>query len=297
MKTKVLVIGSVKFSKYLFKIINKIPCLEVVAVVTKKSSVINSDFYSLEEDAKIHNIPVFISNGAEDISVLKYIKKQKIKLGICIGWSHILSKSFINSFAQGIIGYHPSELPNNKGRHPLIWSLILGLPTIGSTFFLMNKYVDQGCILDQKIIKISKKDNATNLYMKVVKVASKQLYNLVPCYINRNIKLKKQSTVKGNSWRRRTEIDGMIDWRMSFDAIDNLVKALNKPYPGATCLFKNKTYIITKVEKSGINKINYEPGKVIKVSKRRIIVKCWQGSIILTEHNFDTLPIEGEYLF
>ena len=297
MKTKVLVIGSVKFSKYLFKIINNIPDLELAAVVTKRSSVINSDFYSLEEDAAKYNIPVFISNGVEDINVLKYIKKQKIKLGFCIGWSHILSESFINSFEQGIIGYHPSELPNNKGRHPLIWSLVLGLPSIGSTFFLMNKYIDQGYILDQKIIKISKKDNATNLYMKVVKVASKQLSNLVPCYIEGKIKSKKQNIVKGNSWRKRTEIDGMIDWRMSFNAIDNLVKALNKPYPGATCLFKDKTYIITKVEKGRMNKINSEPGKVLKVNKRRIIVKCWEGSIILTEHNFDSLPIEGEYLF
>ena len=39
MKTKVLVIGSVKFSKYLFKIINNIPDLELAAVVTKKSSI------------------------------------------------------------------------------------------------------------------------------------------------------------------------------------------------------------------------------------------------------------------
>ena len=297
MKTKVLVIGSVKFSKYLFKIINNITCLKVTAVITKRSSVINSDFYSLEADAKKRNIPVFISNGADDISVIKYIKKQKIKLGICIGWSHLLSESFINSFAKGIIGYHPTELPTNKGRHPLIWSLILGLPTIGSTFFLMNKYADQGSIIDQKIIKISKKENATNLYMKLIKVASKQLYNLVPCYINGNIKLKKQNILKGNSWRRRSQTDGNIDWRMSFDAIDNLVRALNKPYPGATCLFKDKTYIVSKVKKSRINKINYEPGKVIKVNKRNIIVKCWQGSIILAEHNFDTLPIEGEYLF
>ena len=25
------------------------------------------------------------------------------------------------------IGFHPAALPANKGRHPIIWSLVLGL--------------------------------------------------------------------------------------------------------------------------------------------------------------------------
>ena len=29
--------------------------------------------------------------------------------------------------ALGVIGYHPAELPKNRGRHPLIWALVLGL--------------------------------------------------------------------------------------------------------------------------------------------------------------------------
>ena len=39
---------------------------------------------------------------------------------------------------------------------------------------------------------------------------------------------------------KRSEIDGKIDWRMGADNINNLVKALTKPYPGAYFLIKEK---------------------------------------------------------
>ena len=36
---------------------------------------------------------------------------------------------------MGVLGFHPSELPKNRGRHPLIWALALGLKKSASTFF------------------------------------------------------------------------------------------------------------------------------------------------------------------
>jgi len=35
----------------------------------------------------------------------------------------------------GVVGFHPAALPANRGRHPLIWALFLGLKKTASTFF------------------------------------------------------------------------------------------------------------------------------------------------------------------
>lgn len=40
---------------------------------------------------------------------------------------------------MGVLGYHPAKLPQNRGRHPLIWALALGLKKSASTFFLWMK--------------------------------------------------------------------------------------------------------------------------------------------------------------
>ena len=137
MKMRAIIIGSVKFSKAIFMVLNSISELKIVAVITKRDSKINSDFYSLESDAVERNIPVLISNGMDKNNIKQFIKKSNIDIGFCIGWSHILSEDILNMAVKGFIGYHPAHLPYNRGRHPLIWALSLGLSKTSSTFFLI----------------------------------------------------------------------------------------------------------------------------------------------------------------
>ena len=64
-----------------------------------------------------------------------WIKKINPDLIICLGVK--TSKQKILSLPNiGAIGYHPADIPSNKGRHPIIWSLALGLKKAASTFFL-----------------------------------------------------------------------------------------------------------------------------------------------------------------
>ncbi len=37
---------------------------------------------------------------------------------------------------MGVIGCHDTMLPQNRGRHPIIWALALGLKETGQTFLL-----------------------------------------------------------------------------------------------------------------------------------------------------------------
>ena len=54
---------------------------------------------------------------------------------ICVGWSQILKSEILNIPKLGVIGFHPSKLPENRGKHPIIWSLVLGKKETASTFF------------------------------------------------------------------------------------------------------------------------------------------------------------------
>ena len=100
---------------------------------------------------------------------------------------------------------------------------------------------------------------------------------------------------KGNTWRKRDFKDGKIDFRMHSLAIYNLIRALAPPYIGAEISYKNKIYKIyeAKIVKNSQN--NLECGKILKVSQKGILVKSYDGAILLTKHNFDILPENGEY--
>ena len=175
---KILFIGSVIFSKLILEklFVNN---LNIVGVCTKNKSTFNSDFYNLSNTCKKFDIPYMYTKDINSKITFNWIKKKKPDLIICCGWSQLINQKTLNIPRYGAIGYHPADLPNNRGRSPIIWSIFLGLKRCGSTFFLMNKKADNGIILSKKNIKIQNSDNATSLYQKLNITASKQIINIL----------------------------------------------------------------------------------------------------------------------
>lgn len=99
-----------------------------------------------------------------------------------------------------------------------------------------------------------------------------------------------QDHSKANVWRKRRLEDGCIDWRMQDEAIYNLVRALSYPYVGAHLIRDGKPISVWKAEIGPSLPINIEPGRIMDVRGRDILVKCYTGSVWLLEHGFDILP-------
>ena len=140
----------------------------------------------------------------------------------------------------GVVGFHPAALPANRGRHPIIWSLVLGLDKTASTFFFMDAGADSGDILSQREILISDQDDARTLYNKVTEMALSQIEEFLPALASGSAQRVTQSPLEASSWRKRRKTDGVIDWRMSAQSIHNLVRGLSKPYVGAHFLTDGK---------------------------------------------------------
>jgi methionyl-tRNA formyltransferase len=295
-KKKILFIGTVEFSyKALSTLIeNK---FEIVGILSKKESNFNSDYYDLTPLAEDNNIPIIYRTKDNKDEIISFIKSLNPDIIYCFGWSHILTKSILSIPKYGVIGFHPAELPNNRGRHPIIWALFLGLKQTASTFFIMDEGADTGDIISQEKIKIID-DNAFTLYNKIINVALKQIVSFTIELETKEVFLNKikQDKTQGNSWRKRTKQDGKIDFRMTSNAILNLVNALSSPYVGAHVEFQNQDVKIWNVRDEKSNLSNFEPGKVLEIIGNDIIVKTYDGSIRILDHEFKITPTKGEYL-
>lgn len=270
---------------------------DVVGVIAKEKSSFNSDFKDLGVLCKKYNIEINYVKSINDEESIQFIHHCKPDLGLCIGWSQLVSNEVITMFPKGMVGYHPAQLPNNRGRHPIIWALALGLNQTASTFFMLEEGADEGAVISQEIVNISYEDNARSLYDKLMEKAKVQIVDLVKTMENNKIQAIPQSREQGNVWRKRSKNDGCIDWRMSSRSIYNLVRSLSEPYVGAHCSYKGKEYKIWSVKEKKISGLeNFEPGKVIEIfSNTHYLVKAGEHCIEVL--NSDPIILDvGDYL-
>ena len=292
---KILFIGTVEFSK---KALQKLIELnaQVVGVCTKESSEFNSDFADLRPLCEKNKIPYKFTDNVNSKDNCDWIKSFNPDIIFCFGWSNLLKKNVLTLAPMGVLGFHPSELPKNRGRHPLIWALVLGLKKSASTFFFMNEGIDSGKILSQKRFDILENDDVQILYDKFTSIALLQIEKFLPQLQKKTYQTIKQTDETSNTWRSRTKIDGQIDFRMSSQAIYNLVRALSKPYVGAHVNYNEKEIIVWKVQIIDNKQVNIESGKVLDINEDKILVKTYDGAIEITHHEFKKLPNIGEYL-
>ena len=269
----------------------------VSGIVTKEQSSVNSDFHSLISLADEYGIESFCTKNINDKASYEFISSKKPDVIYCFGWSNLIGKELLTLAPYGIIGFHPAEIPMNRGRHPLIWALVLGLDKTASTFFVMDEGADSGDIISQKQVVIDYNDDAYSLYEKILNVAKDQVIELTGMLNADSLVRIPQKTGTGNTWRKRNKLDGQIDWRMSCEAIYNLVRGLTHPYVGAHFVYGDKEIKIWKciAEQNDTYK-NIEPGKVLMVrSDNEFIVKAYDGIVHVIECDSVRLK-EGEYL-
>ncbi len=272
--------------------------IEVVAVITKNKSTFNADHVDLSEVCKEQHIPYHFEDSKKKSDSLEFMRAYQPDIIYCFGWSFLLDSEFLKMSPKGVIGFHPAKLPQNRGRHPIIWALVLGLESTASTFFKMEHGADTGPILNQVDISISPEDDANDLYQNVLTNIKFQIKEFTLQLANNTAEFKVQDHSKATSWRKRTRKDGLIDWRMRAEDIYNLIRALSKPYPGAEFEFLGDLVPVlrSKVSDNQFLK-NIEPGTILEAGNHRILVKSGGNTAIwLLDLEMKKLPLLGEYL-
>lgn len=293
---KIIVIGNVQFTLEMLRALKETSSV-VVGVITSEDSGVNSDYVNLGPYCEELSIDMFRTDDINADKTLRWIKGKNADVIFCLGWSHLINKEILGAVPLGVIGYHPARLPQNRGRHPLIWALVLGLEETASTFFSMDEGVDSGDILSQVNISINPEDDAYTLYGKITQIAAGQLQKLVSNLSDGSCQRIPQDSALANCWRKRGLKDGVIDWRMSAVSIHNLIRGLTHPYIGAHFDLNGISYKVWKSKVKNVQGIeNVEPGKVLAVEDEVITVRCGHDCIELL--NIEPIPDLkiGEYL-
>lgn len=294
--TRAVFIGCVDFSARMLKHMLARDAVEMVGVLSRAESPFNADFRPLVPIAERHGIPALAVVGNDQDAMAGWIAERAPEVIFCIGWSYLLRPAVLDIAPLGVIGYHPALLPRNRGRHPIIWALALGLEKTGSTFFVMDEGADSGDIVSQIPVPIRADDDAASLYARLADTAVGQLDDIMGWLADGSLPRTPQDAALATNWRKRSREDGRIDWRMPARGVYNLVRALTRPYVGAHCLCRGEEVKVWRSRLCGTPEPDLEPGNVVALDDREIVVKCGDGAVALLEHEFSSMPKVGDYL-
>lgn len=122
--------------------------------------------YPYRKIAKSCEIDMLEVDNLNDKKIVKYLRDNKVDIGVSLLCNQIFDKDLLDSCRLGIIGFHPSNLPEYRGSNPIFWQLVNNEKSIGSTIFKLSSIIDNGDILRQMNIQILPNDTENSLYLK-----------------------------------------------------------------------------------------------------------------------------------
>ncbi|MBA0216918.1 bifunctional UDP-4-amino-4-deoxy-L-arabinose formyltransferase/UDP-glucuronic acid oxidase ArnA [Pectobacterium brasiliense] len=261
---------------------------EIQAVFTHSDAPGENHFYaSVAKAAAEMDVPVFAPEDVNHPLWVNRIRELAPDVIFSFYYRTLLSDDILQLPSFGAFNLHGSLLPRYRGRAPVNWVLVNGETQTGVTLHKMVSRADAGDIVAQSVVAIDEEDTALTLHGKCRTAAAALLAQQLPLIRSREITLTPQDESRASYFGRRTAADGLIDWQKSACEINNLIRAVTEPYPGAfTFLGERKVIIwrarVVKVNRVksndvGVNGVKQEPGAILSTSP--LVVSCGEDAL------------------
>ncbi|MCA6952092.1 bifunctional UDP-4-amino-4-deoxy-L-arabinose formyltransferase/UDP-glucuronic acid oxidase ArnA [Pectobacterium polaris] len=261
---------------------------EIQAVFTHNDAPGENHFYaSVAKAAAEMDVPVFAPEDVNHPLWVNRIRELAPDVIFSFYYRTLLSDDILQLPSFGAFNLHGSLLPRYRGRAPVNWVLVNGETQTGVTLHKMVSRADAGDIVAQSVVAIDQEDTALTLHGKCRTAAAALLAQQLPLIRSREITLTPQDDSQASYFGRRTAADGLIDWQKSAREINNLIRAVTEPYPGAfTFLGERKVIVwrarvvkINRIQNSDVkaNGVKHESGAIISTSP--LVVSCGEDAL------------------
>jgi UDP-4-amino-4-deoxy-L-arabinose formyltransferase / UDP-glucuronic acid dehydrogenase (UDP-4-keto-hexauronic acid decarboxylating) len=233
-------------------------------------------FESVAELAAANNIPVHAPENINHPLWVERIRAMGADILFSFYYRHLVAKDILEIPPAGCLNLHGSLLPRYRGRCPVNWVLIHNEKETGVTLHYMTPRPDDGDVIGQWRVAVDDNDTALTLHAKIAVAAGKLLDRCLPQIWENRVERVPQDQSKASYFGGRSPQDGEIDWNRSASAINNLVRAVTRPYPGAFSFLGNRKCIFWRVAHKGIS-TDAKPGTVFSMDP--LMIACGSGAV------------------
>ena len=163
---------------------------KVVAVIAQEDRPVGRKAILTEVPTKIvakqHNIPVYQPHKIR--LDYEFVRDLKPDLILTMAYGQIVPQGLLDIPTMGALNLHGSILPKYRGAAPIQRAIMYGEKETGVTLMEMVDRMDAGRMFGVKKCEILPEDTYTSLCEKIVKCAIECVKDLLPKYINGELK-------------------------------------------------------------------------------------------------------------
>jgi len=240
--------------------------IEIQALIGLPSGARQLDFIDLEAFAKENGIPYHEFSDLETPDAVKTLRSYGPEY-IFSTWPHLLKPETLQIPRHFVIGSHPTDLPYNRGRHPLYWLFCLGFDETKISFFVVDEKIDNGRILTRVPFRIPQEADLSAACRAMSEAARIGMAEVIGKLREPHVRSEEQDVSKANYWRKRSVHDVILDPRMSAKMIVRTVRSFAPPYPGAVLVCRNH---VLRVARAEIDSLNFTREEIQRMEHGRI---------------------------
>ncbi len=240
---------------------------------------------AVKEFAVQNNLPVFQPIKIRTPEALELFRSHNADAAVVVAYGRILPEGFLTAFPLGAINVHFSLLPKYRGAAPVNWAIVRGEPKTGVTTMKMDAGLDTGDILLQRETEIAPDETSPELMDRLAVIGAEllsetlaKLPGLTPA---------EQDHASATLAPIMKKEDGIIDWNMTADEINNRVRGF-QPFPTAYTFYQGKRLIVWKAHPGAATSVN--AGQVLEAHGDDLSVFCGGGTMLRLEE----VQIEGK---
>ena len=229
--------------------------------------------------AEKYNIPVFQPiKIRQDFS---FMDNLKVDLVITLAYGQIVPQGFLDIPRLGCLNLHGSLLPKLRGASPIQTALINNEKVTGVTLMEMVKAMDAGRMFGKKEVVITEDDNSTSLFNKIRDAAKELAIELLPLYINGELKGVEQNENEVTFCSLIKPEQEKLDLNMNLEQIYGWIRGLSDE-PGAYLYLNNQKIKIFKAKMAN-NLVTAPVGTIVQADKHALLVQLKDGQLAILE--------------
>jgi len=242
-----------------------------------------SAYRRLDDLAREAGVPYADFHNVNDPESVEIVRGWKPDLLFAVGLSQLVHNELLGLPRLGCVGFHPTWLPEGRGRAPVAW-LTMEARSGAASFFLIDQGMDTGPILAQEPYHVAPSDYAGDVVAKQMAAIDRALDRWLPQLLAGHWNPIAQDDAQATYYGRRAPRDGLIEWSWPAKRIHALIRAASRPHPGAYTYLKGHKLIVWRAEPERSLPWSGVPGRVLLTdAEKGALVQTGDGLLWLAE--------------